>query len=68
MSGVRWSPTGTGEAPNPQRRALFDDWCASVVVRYGVTFDNYARMRMEGAWNDYAREHLGGRFMVEGEN
>jgi hypothetical protein len=65
MSGVRWSPTGNEAPPDPRRRALFDDWCETGVVQYGITLDDYARMRMEGRWNEYAREHLRGRFMVE---
>lgn len=68
MSGERWRASATGAPPDPRRRELFDEWCASGVVEFDprVTFEEYARRRLDGTWNEYAREHLRGRFVVEG--
>lgn len=66
MSGERWSPTG--ERPSRHRMPYFEAWVQSGVGRIGITYGRYVELREAGTWNDYAREHLGGRHIVEGED
>lgn len=53
------------EPPAPHRRPYFEAWIESELPRLGITYARYVELREAGTWNDYAREHLRGRFMVE---
>lgn len=56
------------ERPAPHRKPWFEHWIASDVARLGVTYSQYVELREAGKWNQYAQDHLGGRFMVEEES
>lgn len=63
MTGERWSPSSS--RPAKARRVYFQEWATHGLVQWGITFGGYAELREDGRWNEYAREHLGGRFTVE---
>jgi hypothetical protein len=68
MTGERWVPAHAGERPPSHRKAWFEHWIATGVSALGVSYARYVELREAGAWNEYAREKLGGRFTVEEES